>query len=50
MLLEEIAAVPNSLREKILAQQDLNLLSRWLKLAAKAENLQEFEQRMYRSI
>ena len=50
MLLEEIAAVPNSLREKILAQQDLNLLSRWLKLAARAENLQEFEQRMYRSI
>ena len=46
MFLEEMGSVPSSLREKILAQQDLNLLSRWLKLAAKAENLQEFERRI----
>ncbi len=46
MLLEEMGSVPDSLRETILAQQDLNLLSRWLKLAARAENLQEFERRM----
>ena len=46
MFLEEMGSVPSSLREKILAQQDLNLLSRWLKLAARAENLQEFERRM----
>ena len=45
-LLEELGPVPVSLQKRILAQRDLNQLSRWLKAAAKAESLQAFEKGM----
>ena len=42
-LLEEIGTVPESLREKITAEKDEEILRKWLKLAATAESVEEFE-------
>ena len=43
-LLEELGPVPEELREKIMSQEDV--LSRWLKTAARAESLQGFAEKM----
>ena len=45
-LLEETGKVSEQLRQKILAQHDSETLSKWLKLAAKAESIEEFERRI----
>ncbi len=42
-LIEELGAVPDQLRRTIMAQKDLNILSRWCKLAAKAGTIEELE-------
>lgn len=45
-LLEDIGPVPSSLRKTIMAQKDGETLSRWLKAAAKASSLEQFQQEM----
>ena len=45
-LLEETGKVSEQLRQKILDQHDSEILSKWLKLAAKAETIEEFERRI----
>ena len=44
--LSELGEIPDSLREKILEEHDLETLGRWLKLAAKAESFADFEKKM----
>ena len=45
-LLEELGPVPEELREKIMSQENQDVLSRWLKTAARAESLQGFAEKM----
>lgn len=45
-LLEELGQVPQRIVELISAEDDLGVLSRWVKSAAKAKNLAEFEANM----
>ena len=45
-LLEDIGPVPSALRTTIMAQKDGETLSRWLKAAAKAGSLEQFQQEM----
>ena len=45
-LLEDCGTVPESLREQIYAQKDAEMLTRWLKLSAKVESVQEFMEQM----
>ena len=40
--LEDLSVVPAELREKIEAEKDLSVLKRWLKLAAKADSIEQF--------
>ena len=42
-LLEEHGQVPQKLREAVLCQQELIVLKQWLKLAAKVDTIEEFE-------
>ena len=48
-LLEETGKVSEQLRQKILDQHDSEILSKWLKLAAKAETIEEFERRIIKT-
>ena len=41
-LLEELEPVSSGLRERILAETDGEVLKKWLKLAARAESIDEF--------
>lgn len=45
-LLEETGTVPEALREKILAEKDVELLKKWNRLAAKAATIVEFAENM----
>lgn len=45
-LLEDLGEVPEELRTKIMSETDLDLLSRWTKLAAKADSLEQFLKEM----
>lgn len=45
-LLEEYGAVPEHIREAVLAQWDSNVLKRWHKLAARAGSMEQFEKEM----
>ena len=45
-LLEEFGVVPNKVKEKIMSEEDMDTLKKWHKLAAKCENLEEFEKMM----
>lgn len=45
-LLQEIGSVSDELREKIINETDLSVLLNWLKLAAKAESIGQFEENM----
>ncbi len=45
-LLEDCGTVPESLREQIYAQKDAEVLTRWLRLSAKVESVQEFMEQM----
>ena len=42
-LLEDIGAVPDALKEKIMSETDSEILSKWLKLAARCDSIEEFE-------
>ena len=42
-LLDSLGDIPSPLRERITAQKDETTLPAWLKLAAKAENIEEFQ-------
>lgn len=44
--LEELSVVPEDLREKIMKEKDLIVLKRWLKLAARAESIEQFLKEM----
>lgn len=44
-LLEEIGELPLSLRKLIMEQTDLEVLRRWHKLAARAESIEDFEEK-----
>ncbi len=41
-LLEEVGEVPEEVRAEIMAQQDLDILKKWLKLAARADTVEGF--------
>ncbi|MBD5531740.1 MAG: hypothetical protein HDQ98_05990 [Lachnospiraceae bacterium] len=43
----ELGEVSTSVREQITSQKDENILRTWLKLVAKAESVQEFEQKAF---
>ena len=43
-LLEDLGELSDSLRSCIMEQTDLELLRKWLKAAAKAKSIEEFEQ------
>ncbi len=45
-LLEECGTVPESLKEQIYEQRDTGILSRWLKLSAKVNSVEEFMEQM----
>lgn len=45
-LLEDYGSVPEQLTEKILAQQDVEILKKWHKLAAKVTSIEEFIEKM----
>ena len=42
-LLEEYGTVPDSLKEKIQAQKDLDILRQWHKMAARTDSIEMFE-------
>lgn len=45
-LLSDTGEISEDLRQRILSEEDLEVLKRWLKLAAKAETVKEFELNM----
>lgn len=45
-LLGELGTVPDALKERIRRETDLQVLGKWLKVAARAESISEFEVRM----
>ena len=45
-LLEELGTVTDELREKIMNETDLKILVKWLKMAAKADSIEQFLQNM----
>ncbi len=45
-LLEEYGVIPEHIREAVVAQKDLEVLKRWLKLAARAGSMEQFEKEM----
>ena len=46
-ILGELGDVPLSVQDKITSQKDMHILRTWLKLAAKAENIQDFVQKAF---
>ena len=42
MLLENLGEISEELRAQIMAEKDLQVLSKWLKLAAKADSMEAF--------
>ena len=45
-LLEDLGTIPDALHKTITAEQDLQQLKKWLKLASKAETIEQFMQEM----
>lgn len=45
-LLEELGLVPDSMKERIMSEKDNDVLKEMLKIAAKAESLEQFEERI----
>ena len=41
-VLEELGSIPSDLRVRIMAEQDIENLNRWLKLAIRAESIEQF--------
>lgn len=46
MLLEDVGKIPVELEKKIRNQKNSDTLTRWIKLAARAESIEEFEQKI----
>lgn len=46
LLLADLGEISDALRGKITAERNLDILNTWLKLAAKAASIEEFEQKM----
>jgi len=46
MLLESLGNIPEKLRERIMKEQDNNVLKQWIMLAAKSETIEEFIEKM----
>ena len=44
--LEEKGSVPKELRERISQEKNLEVLQKWLKLAAKVDTIRQFEEQM----
>ena len=44
--LAELGVVPEELKEHILTQKDLDILSQWFKLALKAKSIEEFQKKI----
>lgn len=42
-MLEELGEVPDDMKESISSQRDLQILTRWLKAAEKANSIEKFE-------
>ena len=49
-LLEDIGKVPDSLRQTVSEQHDLQILKNWHKLAAKSDSIEDFERRMNQTV
>ena len=47
-LLKELGTVPPSLKSRIIGEEDEEVLKKWLKLAAKAETIEEFQKEINR--
>ena len=45
-LLEELGIMPDSLRQFISSQKDINILNKWIKLSAKVSTIDEFIEKM----
>ncbi len=45
-LLEELGVIPEDVKERIMEQKDMSILNNWLKMAAKADNMDMFVSRM----
>ena len=45
-LLQDIGSVPDGLRNKILKEQDMEILLKYLKLAARVDSIADFEKEM----
>lgn len=45
-LLEDLGAVPGNLREAIMGERDMEVLTRWLRQAARTETIKEFREMM----
>ena len=45
-ILSEYSTVPENVSTRILSEKDLSVLTGWLKLAAKAETLEDFVNKM----
>ena len=45
-LLEDIGTIPDKVRERIHNEKDIKVLNSWLKMAAKAESIDEFVSKM----
>ncbi len=41
-ILEELGSIPEEIKNKITSQKDLKVLGKWLKMAAKAESIEQF--------
>ncbi len=46
LLLQDIGSVPDGLRNKILNEQDMDILLKYLKLAARVDSIAEFAKEM----
>ena len=45
-LLTELGPIPDRLRKRIASQSNCDILTKWLKLAAKSESIEEFSDNM----
>lgn len=45
-LLEDLGEIPEELQRKILGEKDMHVVTKWLKIAAKADSIEEFQEKM----
>ena len=48
-LLEDLGAVPTNVEQTICAEKDMDILKKWIKLAARVDSVEEFIQAMTES-